>query len=322
MAKKVNEITPIQKNIHNDFNVYHYKDNNSFIHIEIKDTQAFYNKIFDYFFYEDRLIKYAEGKAGIKFNRSKKDYTTLYKHLKLYIDDYNQKKEISKLEDELKDILLDEGLIEEDENNKLLIRLDKIGRMGEYFFSCLLNEYFGFDCIIPKVHLTTDPNMNVYGIDTIYYNSKKDEILFGESKFSKSLDNGIKLIKKSLKTYEEQIRDEFVLILSDRVLKENLNVFNEKYGELAEVCIDIEEFIEVAKIKSIGVPIFIAHGTETSYEEILVKLSKIEEVKFFGIDTTFYTISLPIVNKMKLISTITVKIRERMEHYIEQRKSI
>lgn len=322
MVKKVTKITPIKKSMHNDFNVYHYKNNNSFIHIEMKDTQRFYEKFFDYFFYENRLIKYAEGQVGIKFNRSKRDYTTLYKHLKVYIDDYNQKKEISKLEDELRDILLDEGLIEEDKNNKILIRLDKIGKMGEYFFSCLLSEYFGFDCIIPKVHLMTDPNMNVYGIDTIYYNSKKDQILFGESKFSKSLDNGIKLIKESLKTYEKQIRDEFELILSNRVLKENLNVFNEKYGEFTEVCIDIEEFIEVAKIKTIGVPIFIAHGTEVSYEEILLKLSKIKEVELFGIDTMFYVISLPIVNKTKLVSTITVKIRERMEYYIEQRKSV
>lgn len=322
MVKKISKGIPIQKGMHNDFNVYYYNDNHSFIYIELKDTQKFYDKIFDYFFHEDRLIKYAEGKSGIKFHNSKKDYTALYKHLKMYIDDYNQKKEINKLEEELKEILLDEELLEVDENSKLLIRLDKIGKMGEYFFSCLLNEYFEFDCILPKIHLTTDPNMNVYGIDTIYYNSKKDELLFGESKFSKSLTNGIKLIKESLKTYEEQVRDEFLLILSNRVLKGNLNVFNEKYGSLAEVCIDMEEFIEEAKIKSIGIPIFIAHGEEVSYNEILLKLSKIKNINLFGIKTTFYTISLPILNKKKLVSTITFKIRERMEYYIEQRKSV
>lgn len=312
-------IEKILKNSHADFNVYYYDNNYSFLHIEIKDTPIFYEKLFDYFFDQDRLIKYAEGKTGISFNRTKKDYTTLYRHLKLYIDDFNEKKEVENLEEDLKKVLLDEGVLE-DNNGDFYIRLDKIGRMGEYFFSCLLSEYFEFNCIIPKIHLTTDPNMNVYGIDTLYYNSKKDEILFGESKFSKSLANGVKLIKESLKTYETQIRDEFLLILTNRFLKANLNVFNERFGEFADICIDIDEFIKEAKIKSIGIPIFIAHGEECREKEVLTKLYNIKKSDLLGISTTYYCISLPVINKQKLVSIITLKIKERMQYYGDQRK--
>lgn len=320
MANITKSTLQIKKDRYDDFDVYNYNDKYSFIHIELKDTQKFYEKIFEYFFDQDRLIKYAEGKTGIKFNSTKRDYTTLYKHLKLYIDDYNEAKTVSNLEEDLKNILLDEDLIEDKSDGTFSIRLDKIGRMGEYFFSCLLSEHFGFDCIIPKVHLTSDRNMNVYGIDTMYYNSKSDEILFGESKFSKSLSNGITLINKSLKTYEQQMKDEFVCILSNRFLSSNLNIFTEKYGEYVEVCIDICEFIQEAKIKSIGIPIFIAHGNEEKKEEIIQKLSKIKKTNFLGVPTTYYCISLPVVSKAKLVSTITIKIRERMQHYEQQRK--
>lgn len=319
MKKKILSTEKIKRGIHNDFNVYYYDDNYSFIHIEIKDTPMFYEKVFDYFFDQNRLIKYAEGKTGISFNKTKKDYTTLYRHLKLYIDDFNEKKQIEHLEEDLKEILLDEGVLE-DNNGNFYIRLDKIGRMGEYFFSCLLSEYFEFDCIIPKIHLTSDPNMSVYGVDTLYYNSKKDEILFGESKFSKSLANGVKLIKESLKTYESQIRDEFLLILTNRFLKSNLNIFNEKFGEHADVCIDIDEFIKEANIKSIGVPIFIAHGEERDEKDVLRTLYNIKKVDLLGINTTYYCISLPVINKQKLVSMITVKIKERMQYYGEQRQ--
>ncbi|KZL89406.1 Hachiman antiphage defense system protein HamA [Clostridium magnum] len=320
MVKVIKSTVPIKKDRYDDFDVYSYSDRYSFIHIELKDTQKFYEKIFEYFFDQDRLIKYAEGKTGIKFSSTKRDYTTLFRHLKLYIDDYNEAKTISDLEEDLKEILLDEDLIEDEGSGVFSIRLDKIGRMGEYFFSCLLSEYFRFDCIIPKVHLTSDPNMSVYGIDTMYYNSENDEILFGESKFSKSLSNGIGLINTSLKTYEQQMKDEFLCILSSRFLSSNLNIFTEKYGEYAEVCIDIYEFIQEAKIKSIGIPIFIAHGNEKKKEEIINQLSKIKKINFWGIPTTYYCISLPVISKAKLVSTITVKIRERMQYYEKQRK--
>ena len=188
-----------------DFNVYTETDKYSFIHIDISDSPLFYNKIFDHFFNKDRLVQYIENMSNLKFNPSNKHYAMLYKHLGLYEDDYNLKIEKSKLEEEVIKILKDEYTLEDDGDGYLKINLDKMGRMGEYIFSCLLSEYFSFDCIIPKVHLTTDPNMSVFGIDTLFYSSKEKMLLFGESKLSKNINNGIALAKKSLKDYERQI---------------------------------------------------------------------------------------------------------------------
>ena len=45
--------------------------------------------------------------------------------------------------------------------------------------------------------MITDKNMSVYGIDSLYYSPNEKLILLGESKVSKSLDNGIFVNTKS-----------------------------------------------------------------------------------------------------------------------------
>ncbi|WP_324648163.1 Hachiman antiphage defense system protein HamA, partial [Bacillus pacificus] len=221
---------------------------------------------------------------------------------------------ISELEEMLLLILKEEQVLE-DEDGKKLVRLDKMGKIGEYLFCCLLADFFEFDCILPKVHLQTDPNMNVYGIDTLFYSEKEHLLLFGESKMSLKLDNGLNLIKKSLKEYEKQVSDEFDIVLSNRFYKNMLYRFNDIYGDVTEISIDIMDFIKKANIKQIGVPIFIAHGTELKVEEILLKLEKVNKVKLFNLDTKYYSISLPIVDKNKLVATFTKKIRDRGDYY-------
>ena len=157
--------------------------------------------------------------------------------------------------------------------------------------------------------------MSIYGIDTLFYSTEKNMILLGESKLSKSLENGIGLINKSLKTYEQQIKDEFVLMLSNRFLKNNLGIFGEKYADAIELSLSIEEFITNASIKRIGIPIFIAHGIDTDIDEILKQMKSIKQNTFLGIETQYIIISLPIVNKSKLISVLTQEIAERRTSY-------
>ena len=198
---------------------------------------------------------------------------------------------------------------------RLICRLDKLGKVGEYIFSCLLEDYFGFDCIIPKVHLTTDYNMSIYGIDTLFYNEKENLLMFGESKISVRINNGITLIKKSLKDYEKQISDEFELVLSNRLYRDKLYKFKEVFGEQAEMSLDIHQFIKVANITKIGIPLFIAHGCESDTVEILNQLEKIVPKKMLNIETVYYAISLPIINKEKLIAVFTSKLREKGEEY-------
>ncbi len=265
------------------FIVHQRGDNYSLIHIEIKDSEEFYKSLFECFFTEDKLIKYAENKFNLKFYPNKINFTTLYKHLKIYIDDFNRDEyTVDEIQEEMIKILNEEYTIE-DKNGKLKVRIDKIGKIGEYIFSCILNEYFQFNCILPKVHLQTSYNMSIYGIDTLFYSEDKEMLLFGESKVTKKLENGISLINISLEDYESRIKQEYELILSNRLYKDKLNKFNDKYGDVVDIALNIEEFIEKAQVKNIGIPIFIAHGKQTDIEEIIKKLNTIKRKNMFRI---------------------------------------
>ncbi|WKY47715.1 SAVED domain-containing protein [Eubacteriaceae bacterium ES3] len=226
---------------------------------------------------------------------------------------------IEELTEEIVDILLNEYEHDRNEIGNITIRLDKIGKIGEYIFSSILWDYFDFDCIIPKLSLATDYNMSIYGIDALYFSSEKNMLLFGESKLSKNMTNGIALLNKSLKDYEEQIESEFMLVLSNRILRSNLNCFLEKYGDVAELCIDFHEFVKEADIECIGVPVFLAHGKETECDDIMKMLDKVSMDKLFDMETKYYFISLPIIDKSKFVSIFTGMIRERSEYYERSR---
>ena len=298
----------------NDFNVYSIDRKNIFVHINLSDA-TFYKGFARYFLDESRLLRYAENKTNLKFTPERRNYVTLFKHLSYYIDSYNQERLPEEIEEEVLRILTDEYQLSDSGDGKLQVRLDKIGKLGEYIFCNLLSEYFGFNCIIPKVHLTTDFNMSVFGIDALFYSSENDMILFGESKLSKSLQNGIGLINKSLKTYEQQIKDEFVLILSNRFLKNHMGIFGDKYANEIELSLNMEEFIKAANVKRIGIPLFIAHGTDTNVDKILEQLKSVKQSTFLGLETQYIIISLPIVDKSKLVSVFTQEIAERRAFY-------
>ena len=111
------------------FIVHQLDDNYSMIHIEIKDNKEFYKSLFDCFFTEDKLIKYAENKFNLKFSPTKMNFTTLYKHLKVYIDDFNKEEyTLNEIEEEVIKILNEEYTIER-KDGKLKVRLDKIGKI-------------------------------------------------------------------------------------------------------------------------------------------------------------------------------------------------
>lgn len=304
----------IRINGFDEFNVHQIEDKCSFIHVNISE-ETFYEDLFNYFFDDQRILRYAENNKSIKFAPSRLHYTTLYKNLLYYIDQENIFMSVEDLSEEIVDILLNEYEHERNAIGNIKVRLDKIGKIGEYVFSSLLWDYFEFDCIIPKLSLTTDYNMSIYGIDALYYSSSNNMLLFGESKLSKSMSNGIKLLNESLKDYEQQIESEFLLVLSNRVQKSNLNLFNDEYGDIAELCIDFHEFVKEAKIDRIGVPVFLAHGSEFECDEIMNMLNKVSSNSLFDMETIYYFISLPIVDKSKFVAVFTRLIRERSEHY-------
>jgi len=298
-----------------NFKVYSLDKKYSFFHIEINDDLAFYDKMFEYFFDEHKLIGYTENNSDIKFTPTIKNFVTLYKALSNYIDDLYDNVDIKEIDTEVVKILKEEYEVNDGDEGCLKVRLDKMGKIGEYMFYCILKSYFGFDCIIPKVQLTTNRNMSVYGIDALFYCKDKDMILFGESKLSNTLENGIVLIKKSLSSYENSLKNEYVFTLSNRTLKDKLNMFDYKYGNISEQCIDIEDFIKKANIDKIGIPVFIAHGSENKIEDIMKNLNRISEKNLLGLNTIYYFISLPIINKSKFISVFTRNIKERRDKY-------
>lgn len=156
----------------NKFKVFSKDEKNSFLHVDLSDDVSFYRGFVKYFLDETRLLRYAENKANLEFSPDRRNYVTLFKHLSHYLDDYNQETLPREIEEDVFRILTDEYHLNDPGDGNLHVRLDKIGKLGEYIFCNLLSEYFGFDCIIPKVHLTTDFNMSVFGIDTLFYSSK------------------------------------------------------------------------------------------------------------------------------------------------------
>lgn len=154
--------------------------------------------------------------------------------------------------------------------------------------------------------------MSVYGIDALFLDKDNQIILFGESKVTNKIENGISMVKKSLKNYENEIREEYMLVLTNRHIK--LNGLEEVFPGQTEICLTFDEFIKNAQIKSIGIPIFIAHGTEVDSIGILEKLAaSIKRKNFFGLNTSYYVISLPIIGKRTFFNYITSVIREKME---------
>lgn len=301
-----------------NFSVYSEDDNNIFIHIDIEDEAKFYRDMFDYFFSESNLLKYVENSKSLVFRPSKKGYTILAKELKKYIDTEVMIQLQSIPNQEVKRILEDEGWWDNKCGN-LQIRNDKAGKIGEYIFTCILREYFHFDCIIPKLHLATDYNMSIYGIDVVFYSAQDDLILFGESKVTKNIDNGIKLIKQSLGNYEKQISDEFELVLSNRLYGRELKGVPAKMLDAISECLTIEEFIDELKISRVGIPIFIAHGEEKDPKVILRKLQKIPRNRILDRDTVYIAISLPIIDKAKMMEVFASEISKKEQFYESSR---
>lgn len=320
VGKRTKDEIVYNKSCFEGFNVFTLLDNHSFVYIDINDEEKFYNGIIDYVLNENNILRYATNKVGIEFKPTLVHYSTLYKELYLFVgkEDLNDLMEIER-EADLEKVIEEEHDVIEKKDDKYILRKSKIGRIGEYILHIFLSSYFDFSCVIPKYRLATDSNMSVYGIDTIHYCKGESMLLFGESKVCKNIDNGIKLINKSLEDYEDELRDEFILVLSSNLLR--LVEYQEVFGEATETSICIEEFMQKASINKIGVPVFIVHGKEKDEKEILQKLKEgIKRKQLFNKETVYYAISLPVVSKGDFLKKIASKMKERMENYEHERK--
>lgn len=240
----------------------------------------------------------------------------MYKRLSLFAAAPQALSIPHRLDEETLSALSTEFEILDDNSGSYVALQPAVGRFGEFFLHVILSEYFDLNCIIPKVSLTTDPNMSVFGIDALFYSANENMIYFGESKFTKALSGGISLIRKSLDSYETQIDDEFVLVLSERHISRHPE-FEAIFGQHAAASLTFKEFANRAGLTSICVPLFITHGEDADIDHILSALSKIPKKKLFGLDTKYWGISLPIVSKDHLINELLRTIEAKRNLLIE-----
>ena len=79
--------------------------------------------------------------------------------------------------------------------------------------------------------------------------------------------------------------------------------------------IAVVEGVEKENIKSLGIPLFIMHGGKFEMEEIIKEFNKIEKKSLFNLNTIYYCISLPILNKDKFKAEFLKYIYERIKEY-------
>jgi len=288
----------VSNEIEGFFRVEKESDKYVFLSLKLPSINELPNSIFEYFFSEQVLWRHIKYRTPeIPFEPNKHNYHALYLNLLDLLD-----------------------------SDSALPRGDKKGKIGELFLSVLLEQYFACRCVIPKSSLLSSKNMSVHGIDADYFMPDDNCFLFGESKVTKSLEGGIAQANLSLNDYEQSISNEY-RILSKKYLEgvlpdeitAKLDVFYQE-GNGEEVAAPFQRVCQVLGINTIGVAVFICHGTETSVDGILHKLDRIKRTPvILGMQTKYYVISMPVGDKDSFINGLTDLIRQKAENYGRQR---
>ena len=246
------------------------------------------------------------------------NYKKLYSTLETFLNAELELLTFDDVSNEVRNALGDEYTFV-DKNGETLIQKDKIGKIGEYIFHVLLTQYFKVNCIIPKFRCTTDRNMSVFGIDALFFDPVERIIYFGESKVCKNIDNAITLVNRSFVDYESQISEEYKLVLSNNNVFRLSQEFQSAFERYTDICISFKDFVKAASISQICIPAFIAHGNGASKntpEDFLQKMNtKITRNSFFGLDTKYLFISLPIIDKVKIMDVIMRKVVKKSNEY-------
>lgn len=308
----------ITKERFDEFDVYKSDDAHSFLYANCSDVDSFMNGLAEYILSEVNLLNYANSLTPIAFSPTPKIYKKLYLTISSFLNNDLELLTYNRVTKEVEDVLGDEyKFISKD--GQTLLQNDKIGKIGEYTFHVLLSNYFKVHCILPKFRCTTDRNMSVFGIDALFFNPQTSSILFGESKVCKSIENAITLINHSLSEYETQISEEYKLVLSNDDSFKLSDEFLAAFKEHTDICMTFEEFIAAAGITKICVPTFIAHGnssTNNTVKHYLTQMNnKIIKRKYFGLDTEYLFISLPLIDKAKMMDVIMKKVVKKYNEY-------
>lgn len=286
------------------FTVYRETEAREFCYITI-GKDSFYED-FAYYLLDFKMIKnHATINLGICDELTIEDYNEIYDRLMTFVD----LEKIYNVAD------LDQGIIDildkELEKDSTDFRKDKWGRIGEYIFNVILDSYFDLDCIIRKFALSTSRNMPVFGIDTVHCSLNDKTIYFGESKMVRDIHNGVNLIIKSLEHYEAQIAAEYYTIRNNNFRR------NDKFLALFEYsmkrCLSFSDLIKATGITTIGVPVFVSHGGDYTATNVFKELRRIPIKQLFGLETKYYLISVPVIDKDKFREAFVNVIRQKIE---------
>lgn len=300
------------------FIVYKSDVSNSFLYVDFSNPDRFMDGLSDYVLSEKNLLNYANTMSQTAFTPTLANYKKLYSTLETFLNAEMELLAFDNVSNEVRDTLGNEyTFINKD--GKTLVQKDKMGKIGEYIFHVLLTRYFRVSCIIPKFRCTTDRNMSVFGIDALFFDPDKRIIYFGESKVCKTIDNAITLVNRSFADYESQISEEYKLVLSNSDVFRLSEEFQSAFERYTEVCISFEGFMKAASVSQIYVPAFISHGNGANNNtpaDFLHKMNtKIIRDSFFGLDTKYLFISLPIIDKAKMMNIIMKKVVKKSNEY-------
>lgn len=307
------------KSTFDGFDIYTEDEANSFVYADFYDSDVLIDGLTDYIFSDENILNYTNSATKLMIDEEDPTcWTQLYKNISIFLNSEIEEYILGAEPDEVIDILRSESVLV-DKGGTLIVQKDKIGKIGEYAFHVLLSNYFGLSCILPKVKNSTNRNMSVFGIDTLFLDSKTKTIFFGESKFSMDIDAGITLANRSLERYEHQIKEEYKIVLSRTDAFPLSSSFVSLFGKETQLCISFDKFIAMAGIKSIGVPVFIAHGkkdiTDTPMQYVDKLKKKIVMKTFFGLSTKYILISLPVIDKSEFVRIAMEKVAKKQSEY-------
>lgn len=286
------------------FTVYKETKAHQFCYIKIGED-SFYEDFASYLLDFEMIKKHASINLGIDTELTLEDYNEIFDRLRNFVDlekIYN----VAELDQAVVDIL-DQELIKDSAD----LRRDKWGRIGEYIFNIILDSYFNLDCIVRKFALSTSRNMPVFGIDTVHCSLSDKTMYFGESKMVGSLKNGVQLIAKSLECYEAQIAEEYFTIRNNQFTRNQ--EFLELFDYSMKRCLSFSELIKATGITTIGIPVFVSHGGDYTTANVFMELRKIPMKQLFGLDTIYYLISVPVIDKNRFREAFVNVIRQKIE---------
>ena len=107
----------------------------------------------------------------------------------------------------------------------------------------------------------------------------------------------------------------FLLILSQRWLRDKAGSFGKDFEDELEISLSMQDFIDKAKIDTIGIPVFIAHGGNENVDCIFEKMKKIKRISLFGLNIKYISISMPLIDKKEMMQSFAKMLINRRKVY-------